>query len=214
VIYKKTSGGGANFAAIGSSLGFTSDNTFDIGDATNSVRYIFLYSGVKRESGAVVFDTLNGRVNDSSGNASIYTDSQLLRTGDHGAPVTKLDWSGTTDIAIGNSAGKITANTNIVPVSDGSKSLGDVSTAFNYVYCRRLNSTNGEIGVYVDFKPNTNASIVFGDATHRWLGMFGTYVNIASASAPLAVEGNMYYDTVSHTLQIYNGTAWKTVTMI
>jgi len=42
----------------------------------------------------------------------------------------------------------------------------------------------------------------------------GTFIKLVPGTAPITpTEGMVYYDSASHTLKCYNGTAWKTITM-
>lgn len=79
--------------AINTSLVSDTDITDDLGSSTISWRKLWVQS-ILRPGNVEIFDLANQRLNDSSGNASIYLDSYLLRTGPHGAPVSKLGWGG------------------------------------------------------------------------------------------------------------------------
>lgn len=109
--------------AINTTLVSDTDLTDDLG--TSSINWRRLYvQNIYRPGNVEIIDLANQRLNDSSGNSSVYLDAHLLRTGLHAAPVTKLDWSGTTDIIVGNSAGVIKINTSLVPTTADVTPLG------------------------------------------------------------------------------------------
>jgi hypothetical protein len=119
----------SNVASVQASANITpgTSDSIDLGDSTDYWRRLYLMRAIYRSGGAEWLDAFNGRLNNNSGNCSIYLDSHLLRTGTHGAPVTKLDWSGTTDIIVGNTAGVI----KFLDSSKAAASIGYVWTLSN-----------------------------------------------------------------------------------
>lgn len=82
----------------GVSLGSITTNILPAAGATYSLGGLSLSwlkvtaDGVFKSNGVTMYDITNNRINDNSGNPSIYVDSKILRTGTHGSPVNRYDW--------------------------------------------------------------------------------------------------------------------------
>lgn len=137
--------------AINKSLLFDTTDVYDVGADGTRVNKIF--ANTIQYNSAIRYNLLDNRINDSSGNASIYPESFQLRTGSHGAPVTKLDWSGTTDLILGNSAGVVKTVTNLVPSAADTISLGTSSLRYNNVETNVTNIYDGSSAVRGKFGP-------------------------------------------------------------
>jgi hypothetical protein len=99
--------------AVNAAINPGANGTIDLGTTTGpfAFRDAFLTSGIKKSNAVLVLDLANSRLNDASGNPSIYIDSKLLRTGTHGAPVTKLGWTNNVQVgAVGLTPNSVTAD--------------------------------------------------------------------------------------------------------
>jgi hypothetical protein len=63
-------------------------------------------------------------------------------------------------------------------------------------------------GIGIAGNINTGGNLTVANST-----TIGTFIKLTPGTAPSSPEeGTVYYDSASHTLKFYNGTAWKTVT--
>jgi hypothetical protein len=133
-------GGGPSLLAVASHILPAAGATYNIGGLSLSFKNGY-FGALLRNNGATIFDIDNQRINSADGNPSIYSDSRQLRTGTHGAPVIKFDWTsnpvllnstGVTMLYTGASA--LTFNMNFLPNGVGTLNVGSPSLPLLNMY--------------------------------------------------------------------------------
>jgi hypothetical protein len=201
-------------SAIDYLAGATTNGTYLRGNGTNNVMSAIQAVDLPAIAlGSMVSGTL-AVTNGGTGQTNSFTNGDLLIGNTTGGTLNKAKLTASGIITITNGAGSITIGAS----GAGSGDVVGPSSSGAYAIARFANTTGKEIGpgAWSDY---SNDLYGVAGATSMQTGFVwipsasGNPTATPSQSGTLNNRVPMYYNTNSDTLHIYNGTAWKSVTL-